>query len=581
MTNTIRLALAQIDTTVGDLQGNADKIRDRIRWATASAADIILFPELTITGYPPEDLLLKRRFVSENQAILQRVAHEADNIISIIGFVDKENKQDSIHNAAAILSGGRIAAKYHKICLPNYSVFDEKRYFTPGRHPTIFEYNGIKFGLNICEDIWEPSCIAESQAFVGGAEIILSISASPYYVDKRQERLAVAMKHARHTRTVLAYLNLVGGQDELVFDGNSLVIDHHGQLIAEGKQFQEDSLLLDIDLTGQREFRKTDPEFKLNRTNFKSPYDIHFVTLGEQPSGSKKTTLPVSNYSPLTTAEEIYQALVLGTRDYVQKNGFEKVVIGLSGGIDSALTATIAAAALGKENVIGILMPSEYTARESIDDAETLAENLGIEHQIIAIKQAFSAYEQTLQPVFADTESDITEENLQARIRGNLLMALSNKFGWLVLTTGNKSETSVGYCTLYGDMAGGFAVIKDLLKTWVYKLSEHINASAGKDIIPESILTKAPTAELKPDQTDQDTLPPYDLLDRILEEFVEKDKTIQEIIELGYDKDIVRKVARLVDKSEYKRRQAPPGIKITKKAFGKDRRVPITNKYVP
>ncbi|RMF58370.1 MAG: NAD+ synthase, partial [Calditrichaeota bacterium] len=468
-----------------------------------------------------------------------------------------------------------------KICLPNYSVFDEKRYFTPGKQPLVFEFKGIKFGLNICEDIWIPNGVAETQGFRGGAEIILSISASPYYVNKRQDRLAMGLSRARRTRAIVVYVNLVGGQDELLFDGNSFIIDHRGEILAEGKQFDEDFVVADLDVATLRQFRAEDPSFILDKQEFRAPYDIQFLCLEPAKTASSRRRPPVPAYTfqPLDELDEIYHALVLGTRDYVQKNGFETVVIGLSGGIDSALTAAIAADALGAEHVVGVLMPSQYTSETSLRDAQAVAENLGIRTETIPISSIFHAYLDTLNKVFADRPADITEENLQARIRGNILMALSNKFGWLVLTTGNKSETSVGYCTLYGDMAGGFAVIKDVPKTWVYKLCKRRNEQAGKDLIPESILLKPPTAELRPGQTDQETLPPYEILDAILEEFVEKDKSVKEIIGMGFDRKVVKEVARLVDSNEYKRRQAPPGIKITKKAFGKDRRMPITNRY--
>ncbi|MCH7756313.1 NAD+ synthase [candidate division KSB1 bacterium] len=576
MNNRVRVALAQTNTIVGDLEGNFRKIRDYIEKAEKIGAEIVIFPELTIPGYPPEDLVLKKKFISDNKLYLDRLSETNKNTIAIIGFVDFDSE---IYNGAAILQQSQIAAIHHKICLPNYSVFDEKRYFTAGKHPLVFEYNEIKFGLNICEDIWVPDGVTESQAFRGGAEIILSLSASPYFANKRKDRLAMGMNRARHTRTVVVYVNLIGGQDELIFDGNSFVVDHRGELLAEGRQFEEDFLVLDLDISELRKFRQEDPTFKLNKKEFNPKYEIEFIALETPAKTPEKPVLPKRDISYLEGFEEIYQALVLGTIDYVSKNGFKKVVVGLSGGIDSALTAAIAVDALGSENVIGVMMPSEITSETSSRDAEELAANLGIRSETIPIKKPFEAYKETLKEIFQDHSEDITEENLQARIRGNLLMALSNKFGWLVLTTGNKSETSVGYSTLYGDTAGGFAVIKDVPKTWVYKLCEHKNEKAGKEVIPASIQTKAPTAELRPGQTDQDALPSYDLLDPILEEFVEKDKSVKEIIEQGYPRDVVKEIARLVDINEYKRRQAPPGVKITHKAFGKDRRMPITNRY--
>ncbi|MFQ5865712.1 MAG: NAD+ synthase [bacterium] len=576
MNQQVRIALAQINSTVGDLVGNYQRVLHYIDEAEKAGADLVIFPELAIPGYPPEDLLLKRKFIADNKLFLERLAKENNKIITVVGFVDDSDK---IYNAAALLQQGRIAAIYHKICLPNYSVFDEKRYFEAGNRPLVFEYNDIKFGLNICEDIWIPDGVTESQAFRGGAEIILSISASPYYVEKRKERLAMGISRARYTRSIVVYLNLIGGQDELVFDGNSFVVDHRGEIIAEGRQFEEDFIVADIELTALRRFREQDPTFAIDKREFQSVYDLDFVTLEPLITSTDLPTIPKKHFKPLNRLEEIYRALVLGTKDYVSKNGFQKVVIGLSGGIDSALTATIAVDALGAENVVGVLMPSAYTSEESLRDARSLAKNLDIHTETIPINKVFQAYVETLKEAFRDYPADVTEENIQARIRGNILMALSNKFGWLVLTTGNKSETSVGYCTLYGDMAGGFAVIKDVNKTWVYQLCEHKNSQSKREVIPTSILKKAPTAELKPGQKDQDTLPPYELLDGILEEFVEKDKSVKEIIEHGFPRAVVKEVARLVDRNEYKRRQAPPGIKITHKAFGKDRRMPITNRY--
>lgn len=576
MNHQVRIALAQINTTVGDLEGNSKKIVDHIRKAENAGADIVLFPELSIPGYPPEDLVLKRKFILDNKQCLEQIAKGNNKIISIVGFVDN---LDKIYNAAAILYQGKIAAVYHKICLPNYSVFDEKRYFAGGDRPLVFEYNHIKYGFNICEDIWVPDGVTECQGLRGGAEIILSISASPYYFEKRKERLAMGMTRARTIRANVVYANLIGGQDELLFDGNSFIVDHRGDVLAEGQQFAEDFIVADLDVSALREFRKQDHSFKIDKQKFQSPYEVKFVTLESQNFSRDKTPLAPRQFEPLQRWQEIYRALVLGTQDYVNKNGFKKVVIGISGGIDSALTASIAVDALGAENVVGVIMPSQITSEASLRDARQVTSNLDIQTETIAIKQIFDAYLETLQAIFKDQPQDITEENLQARIRGNILMALSNKFGWLVLTTGNKSETSVGYSTLYGDTAGGFAVIKDVPKTWVYKLCEYKNAAAGKKVVPASILEKPPTAELKQGQTDQDSLPPYDVLDPILEEFVEKDESVKEIIEQGFSREVVKEVARLVDSNEYKRRQAPPGIKITQKAFGKDRRMPITNKY--
>lgn len=577
MGESIRIALAQINTVVGDLEGNSRRIIEEIRRSEDAGAQFIMFPELTITGYPPEDLLLKPRFIIDNKDCLNDIAKQTKEVPVVLGFVDNEDGQ--IYNAAAVVYRGKVAATYHKIALPNYSVFDEKRYFEAGDRPLVVEFNGIKFGISICEDIWVEDVITESQAFLGGAEILLNISASPYYVEKRKIRLALGIKHARRSRAIMVINNLVGGQDELIFDGNSLVVDHQETILAEGKQFQEDFFLIDLDTTALRQFRERDAAFTSDKRKFQARYDLKFVRLEPVAFLEARNAAPPQPYAPLQKWDEVYQALVLGTQDYVHKNGFETVVIGLSGGIDSALTTAIAVDALGKENVVSVMMPSKYTSEESMKDARKLAENLGIRAEVIPIQKMFETYLETLRDIFKGQEPDITEENLQARIRGNILMALSNKFGWMVLATGNKSETSVGYSTLYGDTAGGFAVIKDVPKTWVYKLCEHRNQNAGEDIIPRSIITKPPTAELRADQKDQDSLPPYELLDAILEEFVEKDKSVRDIIEQGFPRDVVKEVTRLVDINEYKRRQAPPGIKITHKAFGKDRRMPITNRY--
>ncbi len=579
MADTIRVALAQTNTIVGDFDSNRDKTLQAMKKAEAAAADFVLFPELTVTSYFPEDLLLKKTFIEDNQRYLREIAGQSGETIAVVGFVDPGPAGDKIYSAAALLQRGKVVAKYHKICLPNYSVFDEKRYFAAGNRPLVFEYKDVKFGLNICEDIWVPDGVAESQGLGAGAEIIFCISASPYHMEKRRVRLDVGINCAKRTRSAVVYLNLVGGQDELVFDGTSYVVNEQGEVTAQCSAFEEDFLVTDISVAALRAFRAQDPGYEQELAGFKSLYLPEVITIPDASPTREKPELQARVVKKLQPYDEIYAALVLGTKDYVGKNNFRKVVIGLSGGIDSALTAAIAVDALGAQNVIGVLMPSAITSAESMEDAHLLARNLGIETKTVAINAVFDAYRESLRTVFGDLPPDTTEENLQARTRGNILMALSNKFGWMVLTTGNKSELSVGYATLYGDMAGGFAVIKDVPKTLVYKLCEQKNATVGREVIPQTVISKEPTAELRPNQKDRDSLPPYELLDAILEQFVEKDQTVKEIIARGFPREVVKEVARLVDVNEYKRRQAAPGIKITDKAFGKDRRMPITNKY--
>lgn len=553
MKKTIRVSQAQINTIVGDIKGNFNKIVEYIEEAKKKRVDIISFPELTITGYPPEDLLLKPRFIDENLKMLSKVEKKVGKIIAVIGFVDRKNGK--LFNSAAIIYNGKIYGIYHKFLLPNYSVFDERRYFTPGKTPLTFSFDNICFGVNICEDIWHQKGPYKKQS-EKGASFIISINGSPYHFKKWKEREEIAKKQCIKNRIKLIYTNLVGGQDELVFDGQSFVMDENGKIISKAKSFEEGLFILDIEVV------ESD-----GRNSIKIPKKI---------KDKKKKLKPVISKNS-SDEEEIYLALKTGLYDYVVKNNFKKVVIGLSGGIDSSLVATIAVDTLGKENVKGVFMPSRYTSKESEEDAKQLAKNLGIELFIIPIDSIFSSYLETLKPVFKNLPSDITEENIQARIRGNILMALSNKFKYLVLTTGNKSEMSVGYATLYGDMAGGFAVIKDVYKTLVYKLAKYRN-SVSK-VIPERVIIKPPTAELKPGQKDQDTLPPYELLDKILKEYIENDKTYREIVGMGFDEEVVKKVVSMVDRNEYKRRQSPPGIKITPKAFGKDRRMPITNHF--
>jgi NAD+ synthase (glutamine-hydrolysing) len=564
---TLRIAMAQINPTVGDLAGNRDRIIETIGRARKAGAGIVAFPELAVTGYPPEDLLLKPQFVNDNLRTLKDIQRATRGITAVVGFVDKKER---LYNAAAILHNGSLASVYHKILLPNYGVFDEYRYFRPGNRYSLITLWGIKLGVNICEDIWFSEGPTRSLA-LAGAEVIININASPYHKGKGKERLKMLAERARESNVIVSYTNAVGGQDELVFDGQSMVIDGKGRLLVSGRQFEEDLLITDLMVPDRK--AAVGPS---KTQHFES---IDCIVLSERPAPKRKAVAARQSSRPLPVCEEVYRALVLGTRDYVQKTGFKSAVIGLSGGIDSSLVAAVAVEALGSKNVVGVFMPSQFSSRESRDDALWLAKNLGIHFLEIPIQQTFGAYLNTLRCEFARTRQDVTEENLQARIRGNLLMALSNKFGWIVLTTGNKSEMSVGYATLYGDMAGGFAVIKDVPKTLVYDICRCVNRMAGKAVIPKRVLTKAPTAELRPNQKDSDSLPLYPVLDPILKAYVEDNKDFREILKMGFDRKTVEKVIRLVDSSEYKRRQAPPGVKITPRGLGKDRRFPITNRY--
>ena len=567
----IRFGIAQINPTVGDLQGNKEKIIKCISDARSLGCDIVILPELAITGYPPEDLLLKPQFTDDAMKALNEIVHKTDNIIIIAGCLDKT--KDGLYNSAALIRDKELIHIYHKILLPNYGVFDEKRYFKAGNESFAFKFEGLKIGLNICEDIWEGGGPASFEAVDMGAQVIINISASPYHAGKLQVREKMLVERAQQTAAIILYDNLVGGQDELVFDGGSMVIGWKGSILARGKQFEEDIALFDLNPEEYLKYRKA-PNRKPSVNNYRAKeLSLKRCEVKIRPP------FPPRRLEKLGSIEEIYKALVMGTRDYMTKNGFEKAVIGVSGGIDSALTACIAVDALGKDNVAAVTMPSMYTKEETRADAVAVAKNLGLKTITIPINTIYLAYTRMLKKEFKDAKVNITEENLQARIRGNLLMALSNKFNWLVLTTGNKSEMSTGYCTLYGDMAGGFAVLKDVLKTVVYQLSEYRNAIAGKEVIPVTTIKRAPTAELKPNQKDQDTLPPYHVLDAILKLYVEEDRSAVEIVAQRFDAKIVKKVVSMVDKNEYKRRQSPPGVKITPKAFGKDRRVPITNRY--
>lgn len=565
-----RLALAQINCTMGDVAGNCGKIRFALNKARARKVNLLAFPEMVLTGYPPEDLLFKPSFIQKNLDGLKDIIPDTHALTTVVGFIDSD--EEGIYNAATVLADSKQLGIYRKICLPNYGVFDEKRYFKEGNQALLLVVSGVRVGICICEDLWLEEGPIATLVNQGGAQIILVINASPYHAGKWKLRQEVIRQQAQQHDVIVAYCNMVGGQDELVFDGHSLVYDQKGELLAQGYQFQEDFVVLDIDK------RKLRSHYSNELCSPKQPEIICI----ESPV-TQVTVPPISpTYrSLLVHLEEIYQALLLGIRDYTRKNGFEKVIIGLSGGIDSALTTTLTVDALGRENVNTIFMPSQYSADESAQDSHQLAKNLGVNLLEIPIKGIFDNYLTQLAPHFEGCRSNIAEENIQARIRGNLLMALSNKFGWLVLTTGNKSEMSVGYATLYGDMAGGFAVIKDVFKTLVYQLAEYRNSCSSTPVIPLRILTKAPSAELAEGQKDTDSLPPYDVLDPILASYVEGEKSAVEIIKMGFDAQMVKRVIGMVDRSEYKRRQAPIGIRITPKAFGKDRRLPITNCFKP
>jgi NAD+ synthase (glutamine-hydrolysing) len=572
----LRVAMAQINSTVGDFNGNVDKILGNIETARSKGADIVTFPELAVCGYPPEDLLFKPQFIQANLESLRKIAQASKDITVITGFVDEAI---DIYNAAAIIHDGKIAGIYHKIFLPNYGVFDENRYFREGTDCPIFIIGGIGIGVTICEDIWYEVGPATVQANAG-AEVIINVSASPYNAGKGAAREKMISTRAADSVAIFAYNNCIGGQDELVFDGHSVIIDERGNVIARGKQFEEDLVVADLDVESIFRVRLHDPrQRKEDLLGEKLRWNQSRTVISEMPFADKRPWLPKQLADTLDPVSEVYRALVVGTRDYVQKSGFNKVVIGLSGGIDSALVTAIAVEALGPENVVGVSMPSRYSSEGSKSDAEKLAENLKFRLMRIPIETIYQTYLETLAEPCAGTSPDATEENIQARIRGNLLMALSNKFGWLVLTTGNKSEYATGYTTLYGDMAGGFAVIKDVPKTLVYKVGRCINKIAGRELIPESVFIKPPSAELRPNQKDTDSLPPYEILDPILTAYVEDDKSVEQIVELGFDKSTAQRTAKMVDRSEYKRRQSPPGVKITARAFGRDRRLPLVNHF--
>ncbi len=576
-----RVAVAQIDLTVGDLEGNVRKIVAAIQRARDAGVELIAFPELAISGYPPEDLLLKPSFIEANGAALDEVREATRGLTAVVGFADADG---DVYNAAALLHDGRLAGVYRKQFLPTYGVFDEDRTFRAGSENMVFSRGNLVLGVSICEDLWYPGGPAAEQARAG-AQLLVNISASPYHIGKGGDRERMLATRAVDNVSAVAFCNLVGGQDELVFEGRSAVIDATGSVVARAAQFQEDLLIVDVDVGQVFRRRLHDPrQRKLPRAPLPT---VALPALGRGIVGRRGSPLRRDGgpklrsrlEEPVSRLEEAYRALALGLRDYVRKNGFHRVVLGLSGGIDSSLAACIAADALGAENVTGVAMPSRYSADCSETDAARLAENLGLDFMVISIEPVFQAYLETLSEPFANGQRDVTEENLQSRTRGSLLMALSNKFGWMVLTAGNKSEMSVGYATLYGDMAGGFAVIKDVPKTLVYELSGWRNQQGERPVIPERSLTRPPSAELRPEQKDTDTLPPYEVLDPILEAYVERDMGLESIVGLGYDPAVVREVMEMVDANEYKRRQAPPGVRITARAFGKDRRLPITNRF--
>ncbi len=574
-----RIALAQINPMVGDLDGNVRKVVGHIERARAAEADLVAFPELTIPGYPPEDLLLKPQFLDENRSYMERVVSQSEGIAVVVGFADAVGAE--VYNAAAVAFDGRLIDVYHKMFLPNYGVFDEDRYFRAGNTCPVYAINGALVGVNICEDIWYPVGPTAVQR-AAGAEVIVNINGSPFHAGKRSFKEKMLATRAADNELFLAYVNMVGGQDELVFDGASIVFNPQGEVIAASGQFVEDLLVVDLDV--QSVFRSRLREPRPRKENPESLRDIGSSSV-TRVSDRNETDLPRKDEARggigdlYDGAEEIYEALVLGTRDYVRKCGFSKVLVALSGGIDSSLVAAIGADALGSDNLVGIAMPSAFSSEGSVSDAKLLAENLGIDIWTIPIEQTYDAFMDSLAPQFEGTDWGVAEENIQSRIRGNLIMALSNKFGWLVLTTGNKSEMATGYATIYGDMSGGFAVIKDVPKVMCYDLARFRNSRAGTDLIPQTVIDKPPSAELRPDQLDQDSLPPYEELDPILKAYVEDDMSFDEITAMGNDAEVVKRVIGLVDRSEYKRRQAAPGIKITPRNFGRDRRMPIANRW--
>ncbi len=591
MMRTCRIAMVQMNPVVGDVDGNVRAIGKWVKRARQDGADIVVFPELAVTGYPPEDLVLRPSFLRDVTHALQWLTTQCRDLTVVVGYLEEGGRPRprekasfvvpsglrQVFNAAAVIHDRRVAATCQKTFLPNYGVFDESRYFSPGQKALVCQIRGVRFGVNICEDIWYAGGPTRNQVAVGGAQLILNINASPYHVGKVATRERMLAERARQNNVVVSYTNMVGGQDEVVFDGNSLIVDRTGTVVTRAGAFEEELLMADLSFD-----EKTRPAGR--ETRAMQRYPVKRVRLSSVARGKPNKPVPLKNPNLPHALEEIYQALVTGVWDYVRKNGFRHVLVAVSGGIDSALTTVIAADALGPDRVTGVFMPSPFTSRESRSDAKALMKALHVELLTLSITRLWKQYVRALSPTFGERASDVTEENLQARIRGTLVMALSNKFGHLVLTTGNKSEMSVGYATLYGDMAGGFAVIKDVPKSLVYDLARYRNLKAvethGRVVIPQRVIDRAPSAELKSDQTDQDTLPPYDVLDPILEAYVEQERSLREIADRGFPLQTVKRVMAMVDRSEYKRRQAPIGIKITQKALGKDRRMPITNRYV-
>ena len=566
--------MAQIDAVVGDIDGNAARIADSIGRAREAGAQLVVLPELALTGYPPEDLLLKTHFLDAAGAALHELAAGVTGIVALVGFPERA---DDVYNAAAVMADGRVAAVYRKVHLPNYGVFDEQRYFQAGPGPALIDVNGTAVGLTICEDVWTPGPPATTEA-LAGAQVIVNLSSSPYHAGKPLERERMLIQRARDNLAAVVLCNMVGGQDELVFDGHSVAIDQNGTVLARAPQFEEALTVCTVEIASVVAARLRDARHREAVRNAGMPRVPVLASLtvgGAAPEPDAEP--PVAE--PLEPEEEVYAALRTGLRDYVEKNGFERVVVALSGGIDSALVALVAADALGPGRVTCVSMPSPYSSSGTRADARAIAGNLGVEFVELSIEELMGAYERVLAERFEGREPDITEENLQARIRGNLVMALSNKFAWLVLTTGNKSELSVGYATLYGDMAGGFAVLKDVFKGWVYRLVEWRNAHEGRELVPRSVLERPPSAELRYEQRDEDSLPPYEVLDAILLGYVEGDLDADALVAHGLPREDVERVIRLVDLAEYKRRQAPPGIRISTRAFGRDRRLPITNRY--